>query len=51
MGGSLKRLAQAKGLLWQGNIDETLKLFQTMGRKQAQNFCAYLQKHRHRIVN
>ena len=51
VGGSLKRLAQAKELLWQGNIDETLKLFQTMGRKQAQNFCAYLQKHRHRIVN
>lgn len=36
VGGSLKRLAQAKELLWQGNIDETLKLFQTMGRKQAQ---------------
>lgn len=51
VGGSLKRLAQAKELLWQGNIDETLKLFQTRGRKQAQKFCAYLQKHSHRIVN
>lgn len=51
VGGSLKRLAQAKELLWRGNIDKTLKLFQTMLRKQAQNFCAYLQKHRHRIVN
>ncbi len=51
VGGSLKRLNQAEAWLWVGKVDETLKLFEASHKKQAQNFCQYLHKHRHRIVN
>lgn len=51
VGGSLRRLRQAEALLWQGNVEAALALFTDCPRKQARNFCAYLQKHRHRIVN
>jgi hypothetical protein len=51
VGGSLKRLRQAEALLWKGQVDETLALFADMTRKQAQNFCVYLKKHRARIIN
>ena len=51
VGGSLKRLAEAETLLWQGKVDETIRLFEHLNRKQAHNFCDYLKKHRHRIVN
>jgi len=51
VGGSLKRLRQAESLLWKGQVDETLALFVNLKQKQAKNFCAYLEKHRHRIVN
>lgn len=51
VGGSLKRIAQGKQLLWQGKVDETLALFLPLKKKAAQNFCTYLQNHRHRIVN
>lgn len=51
VGGSLKRLNQAEAFLWMGKVDETLKLFEASQKKQAQNFCQYLRKHRHRIVH
>lgn len=51
VGGSLKRLQQAEALLWQGQVDATIDLFMNLKRKQAKNFCQYLEKHRHRIVN
>lgn len=51
VGGSLKRLGQAETLLWQGLVDEARALFADFRRKQAVNFCAYLDKHRSRIVN
>ncbi len=51
VGGSNKRLAQAEALLWQGNVDAAIRLFAESRRQQAQNFCAYLTKHRRRIVN
>ena len=51
VGGSLKRLSQAKTLLWQGKIDETLILISPLKSKKAKNFCQYLETHRHRIVN
>ena len=51
VGGSIKRLQKAKDLLWQGKVDETLALFEPLSKKQAQTFCNYLRKHRHRIVN
>ena len=51
VGGSNKRIAQGKQLLWQGKVDETLALFSPLKNKAAQNFSTYLQNHRHRIVN
>ena len=51
VGGSIKRIHQGKKLLWQGKIDETLALFLTLKKKQAQNFCNYLKNHRHRLIN
>lgn len=51
VGGSLKRIAQGKQLLWQGKVDETLSLFSTFKKRSAYNFCTYLQNHRYRIVN
>jgi hypothetical protein len=51
VGGSLKRLRQAEAYLWKGQVDETIALFVEMKRKQAHNFCTYLEKHRHRIIN
>lgn len=51
VGGSLKRLKQAKPLLWQGRVDETQALFADCTLKQARRFCDYLERHRHRIVN
>jgi len=51
VGGSINRLNQAQSLLWQGQVDATKALFVDCQLKQAQNFCAYLDKHRHRIIN
>lgn len=51
VGGSLKRLKQAEAKLWQGLVDEALALFANCRRKQAVNFCAYIEKHRSRLVN
>ena len=51
VGGSIRRLRKAESLLWRGQVDETQALFVNLTRKQAQNFCEYLEKHRHRIVN
>lgn len=51
VGGSLKRLKQAEDWLWQGQVDAAIALFTDLRRKPVQNFCAYLDKHRSRIVN
>lgn len=51
VGGSDKRLKQAEGLLWKGLVEATIELFVDCQKKQAQNFCDYLQKHARRIVN
>ena len=51
VGGSLRRLRQAEALLWRGQVAAVLQLFADCARKQAHNFCAYLEKHCHRIVN
>lgn len=50
-GGSLKRLKQAKALLWEGRMDETQALFADCSLEQARQFCDYLERHHHRIVN
>jgi hypothetical protein len=49
--GSLKRLHQAESLLWKGDVEATIVLFNDCNRKQAKNFCEYLRKHQHRILN
>jgi hypothetical protein len=51
IGGSNQRLFAARNLLWHGKIDETILLFSDCDLKQAEKFCAYLEKHRHRIIN
>ena len=51
VGGSNQRIYQGKKLLWQGKVDETLVLFSCLKKKQARNFCVYLENHRHRIIN
>ena len=49
--GSVKRLRQAEGLLWEGKVTEAQALFTGLRSKQAQNFSKYLERHRHRIIN
>jgi hypothetical protein len=51
VGGSLKRLKQAQTLLWKGQVDQAIALFTDCKGKPPQNFCRYLDKHRHRIIN
>ncbi len=51
VGGSLKRLKQAETKLWEGQVDEAIATFSNCHRKQGHNFCAYLTKHSHRLVN
>ena len=51
VGGSIRRLKQARDWLWQGKVDDTITLFQDCKRKQAKRFCAYLNNHRERIIN
>jgi hypothetical protein len=51
VGGSIKRLNQAEALLWVGEVTEAKSLFEPLRAKQAHNFCEYLERHRHRIIN
>jgi hypothetical protein len=51
VGGSIKRLNQAEKLLWQGQVEATIALFDECQKKQAKNFCEYLRRHQHRIIN
>ena len=51
VGGSNQRIEQGEKLLWQGKVDETLTLFSCLKKKEAHNFCVYLENHRHRIIN
>lgn len=51
VGGSLQRLAAVEALLWKGDVDGAIKQFKGWQHEQVDNFIAYLNKHRHRIVN
>ena len=51
VGGSARRINKVKSLLWQGKVDDAIATFSDCKLKQALNFCTYLEKHRHRIVN
>lgn len=48
---SLKRLEQVKTLLWHGQVDQALHVFDGTKRADALKFVAYVQKHRHRLPN
>lgn len=51
IGGSMQRIHTVKELFWQGNVDDAIATFAECQLKQTLNFCVYLKKHRHRIVN
>lgn len=51
VGGSIKRLNLVEALLWKGNIDEAIEQFSDWKQEKVSNFVAYLNKHRHRIIN
>lgn len=48
---SKKKLEQAENLLWCGKVESTIELLKNNKRKQAKNFCKYLEKHQKRIIN
>lgn len=51
VGGSLKRLRQGETFLWQGKVSQASALFQQECPKRARKFLAYIEKHRHRLVD
>lgn len=51
VGGSLQRLAAVEALLWKGDVDGAIEQVKDWSEGQVDNFIAYLNKHRHRIVN
>ena len=51
VGGSVQRLDAAEACLWQGDVVGTIALFQDWQHERVTTFIAYLNKHRHRIVN
>lgn len=51
VGGSIKRLKKAEAFLWRGDVEAAKTLFTLLPGKKAKNLCAYLDQHRHRIVN
>lgn len=51
VGGSIQRLQEAEKHLWQGKVDDAIKLFVDCQTDAARKFRAYLEDHRSRIVN
>lgn len=51
VGGSLQRLDAAEACLWQGDVDGAMAQFNDWQHERVTTFTAYLNKHRHRIVN
>ncbi len=51
VGGSQQRLATVETLLWKGDVDAAIEEFKDWQHERVDNFIAYLNKHRHRIVN
>ena len=51
VGGSLKRLKQAETLLWVGQVEQVITLFNGFCSKQSKKFGAYLNRHSDRIIN
>lgn len=51
VGGSQQRLNAVETSLWQGDVDRAIEQFKDWHHERVQTFMAYLNKHRHRIVN
>lgn len=51
VGGSQRRLDAVEQRLWQGNVEQAIEQFKDCRHQRARTFIAYLNKHRHRIVN
>lgn len=51
LGGSQQRLATVEALLWKGNVDAAIQEFKDWQHERVDTFIAYLNKHRHRLVN
>jgi hypothetical protein len=51
IGGSLRRLKTGETFLWQGKVADAIELMTRECPKRARKFLAYLNKHRHRLVN
>jgi hypothetical protein len=51
VGGAFQRIEEVKSFLWVGNVDAAISCFDGWSEPQAQNFIAYLNKHKSRIVN
>ena len=49
VGGSNRRLKQARNLLWHGFVDDAIAKFEQLPKRQAHNFQNYLRKHYSRI--
>jgi hypothetical protein len=49
--GLQSRAIAAETLLWKGQVSAVIALFINCSRRQAHNFCDYLTKPRHRIIN
>ena len=51
VGGSITRLNLVEAWLWKGDVEKAMEQFADCQHEKVNNFVAYLQKHRHRIVN
>ena len=51
VGGSQQRLDAVEFWLWQGEVDQAIEQFTDWSHERVSTFIAYLNKHRHRIVN
>ena len=51
VGGSQQRLDAVETFLWQGDVDCAIEQFNDWQHERVFTFIAYLNKHRHRIVN
>lgn len=51
VGGSQQQLATVEALLWKGKVDVAIEQFKDWQPEGVDTFIAYLNKHRHRIVN
>ena len=51
VGGSKRRLDAVEARLWRGDVEGAVKRFDGWQHERVEQFIAYLNKHRHRIVN